>query len=227
MKKRLLQFILIFILAVVIFSRLPLYVERTMVRLYRIDTASDEIQWGWRLRTLPDFLSSKATMARAQRPEVWLRINLLLACGYASLAALLADRALMRCSARRSVASSAPAAEPGRTANSYEGLLELYWEQGWEGRVEYSLFLEGLRHPLFLENGQRLTIYGEDGSVLWSGVVRFVPRKRREDHDLPYGIWSDMKQAGVSYAQWMAWFAHKPPLQAVVEIDEDSDAVRQ
>lgn len=59
----------------------------------------------------------------------------------------------------------------------YAGLLEAYWEQGWEGRVEYALFVEELGSPFFLATGQRLTIHAGDGSVLWSGVVRLVRRK--------------------------------------------------
>lgn len=103
---------------------------------------------------------------------------------------------------------------------SYDGLLEAYWEQGWEGRIEYALFIEGQSAPLFLVNGQRLTIHAEDGSVLWSGVVRLVRRKWREQHNLPSGIWSYEKQAGVSYALWIAWFVHIPPLRATVEEDD-------
>jgi hypothetical protein len=102
----------------------------------------------------------------------------------------------------------------------YTGILEAYWEQGWEGRVAYALSGEGFDRPLFLANGQRLTIYAEDGSVLWWGVVCLTPRKRWEDHALPYGFWSDVKQKGVPYAQWMAWFVHAPPLRAMVEVDE-------
>lgn len=109
----------------------------------------------------------------------------------------------------------------GRIAESYTGVLEAYWEQGWEGRVEYALFTDGLRAPLFLTNGQRLTIYAGDDSVLWSGVVCLVRMKWREAHDLPYGIWSDVKQKGLPYAQWMAWFVHTPPLRATVEVDDE------
>lgn len=111
--------------------------------------------------------------------------------------------------------------EHGRMTRRYAGVLEAYWEQGWEGRVEYALFVEGLGAPFFLATGQRLTIYTEDGGVLWAGVVRLVRRKWREQHNLSFGIWSYEKQAGLSYAQWMAWFVHDPPLRATVEVDDE------
>lgn len=101
----------------------------------------------------------------------------------------------------------------------HEGCLEAYFETGWDGQVAYALSIEGLDHPFLLENGQRLTIYAEDGSILWSGTLRFVTRRWRDKHNLPYGIWSNVKQAGVSYAQWMEWFLHKPPLKATVEVE--------
>lgn len=109
----------------------------------------------------------------------------------------------------------------GQVTRRYTGVLEAYWEQGWEGRVEYALYIEGMGAPFFLANGQRLTIYAQDGSVLWAGVVRLAPRKWRENHNLPSGIWAYEKQAGLSYAQWIAWFVHKPPLRATVEVDEE------
>lgn len=98
---------------------------------------------------------------------------------------------------------------------TYDGELCAYWEQGWEGRIEYALAIEGQPHPLFLTTGQRLTIYGTDGGVLWQGRLRFVSRGR-EQHSLPYGIWSDLKQQGVPYGQWIAWFVHQPSLRATV-----------
>lgn len=108
------------------------------------------------------------------------------------------------------------------TVEKYEGCLEAYWETGWEGQVIYALSVEGLGRPFFLESGQRPTIYAEDGSVLWSGTLRFVKRRWWDQHNLPYGIWSDERQAGVSYAQWMEWFAHKPPLKATVEVQPEN-----
>lgn len=103
----------------------------------------------------------------------------------------------------------------------YEGHLEGYWEQGWEGRIEYSLFIEGIGHPFFLQSGDRLTIFNEDGSVLWSDVLHFVARGARDSHNMPNGIWADTKQANVPYAQWIEWFWRKPPLKATYEVIAD------
>jgi hypothetical protein len=101
-----------------------------------------------------------------------------------------------------------------------EGYLMGYWEQGWEGRIDFTLPIEGIDHPFPLERGQRLTTYAEDGKVLWSGVLCFVKRRWWDQPKLPYGVWSDVKPVGVSYARWMEWSAHKPPLKATVQIEE-------
>lgn len=111
-------------------------------------------------------------------------------------------------------------ASPGLTLKKYERVLDAYWEQGWEGRIEYALAVEGLDRPFFfLENGQRLTLYAEDGSVLWSGVLCFVRRRWWDRRRPPSGVWSEVKPVGVSYARWMEWFAHQPPLRAPVEVE--------
>lgn len=98
---------------------------------------------------------------------------------------------------------------------SYQGYLEAYWEQGWEGRIDYALAVDGWSTPFILADGQHLTIYAPDGAVLWQGRLRFVSRGR-EQHNLSTGIWAYEKQQGVSYGQWMAWFLHQPPLRAAV-----------
>lgn len=101
------------------------------------------------------------------------------------------------------------------------GELEAYWEQGWEGRIEYALQFEGNQKPFFLENGQHLTIYNENGDIVWSGKLKLVRRNNWFDkHQLDANIWSWTKQKGVSYAEWMAWFWHKPPLKAKLIIEE-------
>lgn len=105
--------------------------------------------------------------------------------------------------------------EPMRDMSDYHGCLEAYWEQGWEGRIEYSLAVDGWSHPFILVDGQYLTIFAPDGAVLWQGWLHFVGRGR-ERHRLPTGIWAYTKQKGLSYGQWMAWFLHQPPLRATV-----------
>lgn len=106
----------------------------------------------------------------------------------------------------------------------HHGALEAYWEQGWEGRIEYALAIEGQSHPFFLTTGQHLTIYGEDGDVLWQGLLRFVSRGR-EQHHLPTGIWAFEKQRGVPFDQWLGWFLHDPPLRATVVAEPELSAM--
>jgi len=81
------------------------------------------------------------------------------------------------------------------------GKLEAYYEQGWEGRIEFAFQFEGNQIPFFLENGQHLTIYRENGDVLWFGTIKFVRKNNWFDkHKLGTNIWSWTKQKGVSYA---------------------------
>ncbi len=105
-----------------------------------------------------------------------------------------------------------------------DGYLEPYWEQGMEGRIAFMFLADndlppyGQREALiYLENGQELTIFGEDGAILWSGLINFVPRRRREKHKLKAQIWSVERQEGVPYWQWMEWFWHEPRLRAVLD----------
>lgn len=101
------------------------------------------------------------------------------------------------------------------------GELEAYYEQGWEGRVEFAFQFEGNQKPFFLENGQHLTIYKENGDVLWSGKLKFVRKNNWFDkHKLNADIWSWTKQKGVPYADWMEWFWHRPPLKAKLIIED-------
>lgn len=107
-----------------------------------------------------------------------------------------------------------------------KGELLAYWEQGWEGRIEFAFQSDDSPHPIFLQNGDRLTILNHDGTTLWAGVIQFVPRRCRDNHKLATGIWSYEKQKGVSYAEWMDWFWRQPPLKAALEIETDVNKVQ-
>ncbi len=101
-----------------------------------------------------------------------------------------------------------------------DGTLEAYYENGWEGQFVFAFQFEGNTTPFFLENGQHLTIYNADGTTLWSGKIQLVRRNTWLDkHRLSADIWSDWKQKGVSYADWMDWFWRNPPLKAKLEVE--------
>ena len=109
----------------------------------------------------------------------------------------------------------------------HHGKLEAYWEQGWEGRIDFAFQPDDSPHPIFLQNGHRLTILDADGETLWSGRIQFVARGGRENHNLDAGIWAYEKQKGVTYAQWMDWFWRKPPLEAILEIEDTMTELSQ
>jgi hypothetical protein len=99
-----------------------------------------------------------------------------------------------------------------------QGELLAYWEQGWEGRIAFAFQSDASDTPIFLQNGDRLSIYAEDGTILWSGQIHWVRRRVWDRHRRDAGIWSFQKQKGVSYDQWLAWFWQTPPLPASLEL---------
>ena len=102
----------------------------------------------------------------------------------------------------------------------FDGTLEAYSEQGWEGRIEFAFRAVNIDVPLFLQNGYSLTIYNIDGAELWSGRVQLVARKIWDNHRIKASVWSPIKQKGVSYAQWMDSYWRDPPLKAILEVEE-------
>jgi hypothetical protein len=92
--KRRLPFAVLFALSLVLVSLLPLYVEQTMTRVTYVDGRSEGIDWGWKLCTLPTFFSDYRYFRRHPHPELWIALNISLACCYAWIVALVASRAL-------------------------------------------------------------------------------------------------------------------------------------
>ena len=95
------------------------------------------------------------------------------------------------------------------------GTLLAYYEQGWYGRIEFYFQPDDSVEFFPLQNGQGLTIFNEDGGILWSGKLHFVKRGFFDWHRY---VWANTKQKGVSYAKWLNWFWMLPPLQAELEI---------
>lgn len=94
--KRPLRFLIVFVVGALTVPFLPLYVERTMLRSYRMDRRSDLIEWGWQLCTLSTYWSDYRYISRKQQPALWLGVNLTLAFTYALLIAFIVDRFLVR-----------------------------------------------------------------------------------------------------------------------------------
>jgi len=95
-----------------------------------------------------------------------------------------------------------------------DGVLLAYWEQGWEGRIEFGFQPDGGGQWLTLEPGDQLTILGEDGSRLWSGIIGWTKPGFLERRRYPGTVWSWVKQRGVPYGEWIGFFWHKPALRA-------------
>jgi hypothetical protein len=91
--KRAARLVISFALALVVLPFLPLYLERTMLRSWRVDRVGDQIDWGWRLTSLNDYWSNYHYMAREQRPALWLTLDVVLAVLYALIFAVVIDLA--------------------------------------------------------------------------------------------------------------------------------------
>jgi hypothetical protein len=87
-------FAALFAMSLVLVALLPLYVEQTMTRVMFVDGRGEAIEWGWKLCTLQTFFSDYRYFRRYPNPELWIALNIALACGYASIVALVAQRAL-------------------------------------------------------------------------------------------------------------------------------------
>lgn len=90
--RRIIRFIVVLVLSLAFVPFLPLYIERTLLRSFRIDRAGDMIEWGWKLTSLSDYWSNYNYMTREQRPALWLTLDIALAVMYALIFAAVVDR---------------------------------------------------------------------------------------------------------------------------------------
>src|SRR5688572_28579171 len=90
-----LPFAVLFAISLVLVALLPLYVEQTMTRVMFVDGRGETIEWGWKLCPLRTFFSDYRFFRRYPHPELWIALNIALACCYASLLSLVARRALL------------------------------------------------------------------------------------------------------------------------------------
>jgi hypothetical protein len=112
------------------------------------------------------------------------------------------------------------AVESGLMMQTFFGVLEAFTQQGSEGLIEYTLWPDNHvelqnNFPLPLRNGDELKIFDENNDLLWQGAVNLIPLSYWWDNtkrnDL---LHATTKQKGVSYADWLNWFCHEPPLRA-------------
>ena len=105
-----------------------------------------------------------------------------------------------------------------------KGELETYFEQGYEGHLEYTFVPEVNPQAVnggrgyFLKSGDFLRILDVSGEPIWEGELQLIPSRIstlffRDRHRLDYDVWCPRKQKGVSYADWVDWFWAKPPLK--------------
>lgn len=94
MMKRTLRFSIVFVAALAVVPFLPLYIERTMLRSWRVDRVGDVIEWGWQICTLESYWSKYRYFRPEQNPALWLGVNLALAFTYALVMAFIVDRVL-------------------------------------------------------------------------------------------------------------------------------------
>lgn len=95
MKSRI-PFPVLFAIALVIVSLLPLYIERTMTHVMFADGTGGAIWWSWGRCSLREFWAHYPYMQPEQTPARWLAINVALALSYGSVVALAASWLLSR-----------------------------------------------------------------------------------------------------------------------------------
>ena len=94
--KRLLRFVVVLVVALAFVQFLPLYIERTMLRSWRMDHAGDVIDWGWKICSLRDYWADYEYIRPEQSPAFWLAVNLALALAYGLIIAFIVDRVQFR-----------------------------------------------------------------------------------------------------------------------------------
>jgi hypothetical protein len=102
--KRTLRFVIILAVALAAVPFVPLYIERTMLRSWRMDHKADLIEWGWKICSLSTFWSDYIHLSREEAPAFWLKVNLGLALIYALVIAFGIDQFFTRRRRRREVA---------------------------------------------------------------------------------------------------------------------------
>jgi len=111
------------------------------------------------------------------------------------------------------------------SAKCIKGELAGYWEQGYEGRIDYTFIPDVNAKAInsgrgyFLKSGDFLRIFDENNLVIWEGEIDLVPSRIGtlffpDRHKLDTSIWATTKQKNVSYADWMSWFWSKPNMRA-------------
>jgi hypothetical protein len=95
------RLVISFALALAVVPFLPLYIERTLLRSWRVDHVGDQIDWGWKITSLNDYWSNYSYMTREQRPALWLTLDIALALLYALMFAFAVDRVFARMKKRK------------------------------------------------------------------------------------------------------------------------------
>ncbi|MDO9519353.1 MAG: hypothetical protein Q7L19_03950 [Pseudohongiella sp.] len=97
----------------------------------------------------------------------------------------------------------------------YHGVLADFFETGCEGSywVLERFDKTGYDELVFLENGDQLTIYDEDGQEVYTGVIREDRTKNLQQRPLTTifqpvckGRWVHWLQSGVDPDLWGEWF---------------------
>jgi hypothetical protein len=89
-------FAVVFAISLAFVALLPLYVEQTMTRVMFVGGHGDAIEWGWKLCTLRTFFSEYRYFRHHPHPELWIALNVALACSYALVLTFVVNRLLRR-----------------------------------------------------------------------------------------------------------------------------------
>jgi hypothetical protein len=122
--------------------------------------------------------------------------------------------------------------------HAIKGVLSTYSDQGTEGFL-WTLEeqpLRGYEGLHFLENGDHLTVFAEDGSVIWAGVIDlefetgYQPFEDRSGYgqQIVFGRYVNGNQRGMDLEDWASMFftgnykhcRYRKPLRGVLRLRE-------
>ena len=99
--KRFIKFAVLFVIALIFVSFLPLFIEQTMTRSQTSGNSGDIIHWSWKIRTFYGFLSDSKFLRPEENFAFYLFVNTVLAFLYSFIIAFFLNRIIKKFSPQK------------------------------------------------------------------------------------------------------------------------------
>lgn len=118
----------------------------------------------------------------------------------------------------------------GKNMPQYNGTLYGWFETGTEGVIWILLKdgEEGYDAFCSIDEGDRITVFNEDNTILYQGIIdpdeetgwAEYPLNPGNGQQVALGMWVHWIQAGFNPDDWAGLFFHNPPLRAeIIKLD--------